>query len=267
MGAATRLDAGRAGHANRFLDVGVHRLRKFLRAVAGRLEALLSQEFLDFGRLERLHDGPVELVDDRPRCPGRRQHAVPARHLIVGQAGFGDGRDIRRDLEPFAGGDAERPHRTGADLRQRGDRRVEERGDFARHHRLLRLGHAAIGDVSHLHAGGGEEKLGSEMRKASDADRGVVELLLAGELDQFLDRLRGRRIRHQQDLADLRHHRNRREILFAVVGQTGVERGIGGMAREHHQQGVAVGIGDRRRPRSIVPPAPGRFSITTAWPS
>ncbi len=60
----------------------------------------------------------------------------------------------------------------------------------------------------------------------------------------------GRRIRHQQDFADLRHHRDRRKILFTVVRQAGVERGIGRMARKHHQQGVAVGVGHRGRPCS-----------------
>src|SRR5882757_1424193 len=74
--------------------------------------------------------------------------------------------------------------------------------------------------------------------KASDADGCVIELLLARQIDQFLDRLRRRRIGYQQDLADPGHHGNGDEILLAVIRQAGIERWIGRMAGECHQQGV-----------------------------
>ena len=211
------------------------------------LEALLRQQLLHLGRLQRIDNDLVELVDDRPRRARRRQHAVPADDFVAGQSRFRDGRNFGCDGEPLGGADAERAHRAGLDLRQRRDRRVEERCDLTCHHRLLRLRHAAVGHMRYLHAGGGEEQLHRQVGQAADADGGVVELPLARQFDELLDRLRRRRVRHQQDFADLRHHRNRREVLFAVVGQFGIERRIGGVARKHHQQRVAVGFGLRDR--------------------
>src|SRR6267142_1935043 len=112
-----RLDAGFARQPNPFFDVGVHQPRKLLGAVTRGLKALLDEEFFDLGRFKRLHDGLVELVDDRPRRIGRREHTVPSRYFVVSEASFRDRWYLRRDREPLAGTDAKCPHGAGADLR------------------------------------------------------------------------------------------------------------------------------------------------------
>src|SRR6266566_9387573 len=96
-----RLDAGFARQPNPFFDIGVHQPRKLLGAVTRGLEALLREEFFDLGRFKRRHDGLVELVDDRPRRVGRREHAVPSRYFVVGEASFRDRWYLRRDREPL----------------------------------------------------------------------------------------------------------------------------------------------------------------------
>src|SRR6202048_3288929 len=112
-----RLDPGLARASYPFFDIGMHQSREFVRAVAGRLQALFGEEFFDFGGLQWIHDGLVELVDDRPRRVGRGEDAVPARHFVIGHAGLRDGRYVLRDREALGGTDAERPHGSGADLR------------------------------------------------------------------------------------------------------------------------------------------------------
>src|SRR5216684_5525073 len=96
-----RLDAGFARQANPFFDVGVHQSRELLGAVTRGLEALLDEEFFDLGRFERLHDGLVEPVNDRPRRVGRGEHTVPSRYFVVGEASFRDRWYLRCHREPL----------------------------------------------------------------------------------------------------------------------------------------------------------------------
>src|SRR5258708_36962179 len=105
-----RLDAGFARQPNPFFDVGVHQPRKLLGAVTRGLKALLDEEFFDLGRFKRLHDGLVELVDDRPRRVGWGEHTVPSRCFAVRGASFRALWYLRRVRQPLPGTDAKCPH-------------------------------------------------------------------------------------------------------------------------------------------------------------
>jgi hypothetical protein len=95
----------------------------------------------------------------------------------------------------------------------------------------------------------GLEQLGAEMRRAADADGGIVECarLLPRERDQLLKIACGQRCAHDQDLIAHRQHRDRREVALPVVGYALVE------ARRDRQRAVgcevervAVGVRARR---------------------
>src|SRR5664279_210521 len=59
------------------------RFREVLRRAAARLVADLFELLRERFRLEHLVDRGIELVDDRPRDAGRRDHAGPGRRCVT----------------------------------------------------------------------------------------------------------------------------------------------------------------------------------------
>ena len=137
-------------------------------------------------------------------------------------------------------------------------------------HRRHRFAAAAVRHAGHLAAAAQHEQLADQMRQAARAGVGVVDLAGVGlaVIDELLERL-PRRVRiHDENLEALGHADDRDEILDRIVAGAGRHGGNHCQhARVAHQQRVAVrrAVATTRAPSA--PPAPGRFSITTGWPS
>src|SRR5581483_4452273 len=101
---------------------------------------------------------------------------------------------------------------------------------------------ALVRDVRHVAAGRGEEIGEGEMARRAVAARGVVHLLLPGELRELGDALRRHRRVHREELAVSDGHRDRGEVLRRVEGQLPVDGRVDGESGvEREEQRVAVG--------------------------
>jgi hypothetical protein len=99
-----------------------------------------------------------------------------------------------------------------------------------------------VGDVD---LGDRLEQLGTEMGRAADPDRGVIELarLLPRERDELLQSLCRQRRLDDQHLVAHRHHRDRCEIALPVIGHALVEaRGDGQRTVGRKIKCIAVGL-------------------------
>ena len=106
---------------------------------------------------------------------------------------------------------------------------------------------AAIGNVRHLDAGHLQEQHLGQERRAAGAGRCHRELagLGLGEVDQLLDRMGRRGVRHEHEIGKLGDKRDRREIRNRIVAQRAVEAGVHRQRRGGEQDRVSVGIGAR----------------------
>ena len=147
------------------------------------------------------------------------------------------------------------------------ERRQEHR-DAARHDVGRRLGHGGIGHVLELDAGEVAEQDGGEMPAGAGAERGVVQFagMRLGVVDQFLHRPERRVRRHQQDILRGGHQHDGVEVLERIELLARLQRDVDAQRLRAEMQRIAVRRGLRRHPAPILPPPPGRFSITTFWP-
>src|ERR1700693_3866147 len=84
------------------------------------------------------------------------------------------------------------------------------------------------------------------MRRAADADRGIVELagLLLRERNELLEIMGWQAGAAKHDLVADRRHRNRGEVRFPVIGQALVERGgYGERAIGREIDGISIRLG------------------------
>src|SRR5262245_53532707 len=88
-------------------------------APANYLGAALRDLLADVGRVESARELLVQFFDDRLRCAGGNEEAVPYRGLDAGQPGLRQGRNVRQDRDAGRPGDGQRTQL--ARLHQRGD--------------------------------------------------------------------------------------------------------------------------------------------------
>ena len=175
---------------------------------------------------------------------------------------------VGEQLEPFGACHRDRPQLAGADLRQCRHHHVDADlhlpADQIGHHRRA----AAIGHVHHVDAGHHLEQLAGEVRRRAGPERGHADLarIGLGVGDRLGDGLgRHRRVRDQ-------HH--------GIVDQPGDRRDVALQVEPLVLRQDAVDEGGRAEEqacsRRAASPAtawarlllaPGRFSMTTCWPS
>src|SRR3954467_14445975 len=99
-------------HLAPFVDIGLQPRLDLLRLAGPGLDAKLEQPRLHRGLGEYLSQGPVQDIHDLRRCAGRREQRIPGHHVVVGDAAFLRGRNIRRALRALRGGRGQRPDLT-----------------------------------------------------------------------------------------------------------------------------------------------------------
>jgi hypothetical protein len=104
---------------------------------------------------------------------------------------------------------------------------------------------AAERNVQHAHAGLGGEQFAGEMARAADPDRSVRNLawLLPRQSDELIDRADGQPRGCAERHGSAADEADRREILYAVVGNVLEHARIHGVIVVDHHQRVAVGLG------------------------
>src|SRR5258706_15218912 len=136
-------------------DVGFDEIAEFLGRVADRLEAEARDAFPDLRRPQRPGDFAVQLRDDGPGGPRRREQPVPTEDVETGEARFGDGGKLGREGRALRGRYRGSPASAGAYLRQSGrsdgEHHLQLPGDEIGDRRRDRL----VWDVHHVDAGQG----------------------------------------------------------------------------------------------------------------
>src|SRR6266403_525688 len=84
-----------------------------------RLDALLVERRLYFGRTKRPEELAVQAIDEVFRQPRRAEVGVPVERLVAGVAGFGDRRHIGHQGRALRPGGGDRARLAGLDLRDR----------------------------------------------------------------------------------------------------------------------------------------------------
>ena len=196
------------------------------------------------GSRKSLHGFGVELVDDRLRRRGRREHADPEIVFGVGEAGLHGGRHVRQRRR--AGRAADREHRQfpGRDQAARGRQRNEIEIAVAGHDRGEPFRPALVGNVLDVDPGRQPEPFAVEMGGAAGAGGGVVHrarLRLRG-IDQILERLVLVR-RHHQHVRQADERRYPGEVARRVITRIRIGRRHDHVRGGMDQQRVAVGIG------------------------
>ncbi|MNY02519.1 hypothetical protein D3C86_1350910 [compost metagenome] len=194
----------------------------------------------------RLRNSLAQRIHHRRRRPRRCQYPVPAVHHEAGHA-FGDGRHVGQQRRAAFSGDRDGLQLACLHLRQRRGDAVEHQRDLAAQQGHDRGAAAFVGNVHHVGARLVLEHLGRQMAGVAVAGRCETELarmaLAIG--DQFGNGVGGRAQRRGDQHGQGGDERYRREVLARVVGQRGIQAGVDGVRRQHHQQRVAVGLGAR----------------------
>ena len=111
------------------------------------------------------------------------------------------------------------------------------------------IGHVipAIRNVNHFGSGHELEQLGANMRRASDAIRGYVDLIgIAFEISSELRKGCGRkRWRYDDDERRFGNPCDRRDVADEIEIEIAIERYVHRVGRDRQQDGVAVGLGFR----------------------
>ena len=182
----------------------------------------------------------VEPLDDRPRHPGRRRHAVILHRLETGQPGFRRRRHVRQRRRTGGSGHRKAAQLSGFDLAHGRRNGVEAERDVIAEEIVGQRTGAFIGDRRDVDAAQQIEQFCGEVieRRRRRRAGGKLAGLLFRQRDDVGKRLhRQRRIgvdddRRRGDDAD------RRKILVDIVAGIGAETDAG----QHHADGVAVGL-------------------------
>ncbi len=230
-------------HVGPFGDVVANPLAEGRRLHRRRVRTLLGEPPAHLRLGQHGANLAVQPLHDRLRRAGRREQAVPAHHLIPGKPGFIDRRHLGQQRGTRARAHRERAHFSLAHKRDRGDRRVEEHRHLAAQQGGLRGRSAAVGHVGQLDPGHGTEQLRPKVPKAATADGSEGQALAARQGDELRHAPGCQPGWYQDHERNRRHHGDRREVAHRIIGKLRLEARIDRMAREHHQQRVAVGTG------------------------
>src|SRR5262245_38748891 len=235
------LDSRRLDHLVPLGDLVLHERSVLLGRVSDRVGAETLQALASIRCIHRSNGIRMQPIEDRARYLCRRGHAVSRRHFVARQPALRHCRDIGCRRRALGAGSGDGAHLSGARLADDGRDVAEIERYFTRHQRDQTWPASLVGNVYPLGAGHVLKQFRREMHRSAGARGAVVDVSRAflRERDQLLHRPRRERRMYHQQVLGFRQQRDERKIVDRVEIELHYRR-VGGVARRHQKDGIAV---------------------------
>src|SRR4029079_7304501 len=193
------LNSSRLDHLSPLLDIGFQSGRYLLRRTCPGLNAKFEKPPFHFAFGKDFLQRAIECLEDFRWRAGRSKQSIPGDHVVIGDAAFPQGWNIRRTFRAYRTRRAERPYFLVEEIALHRRVAVDHQSEVALHGGHQKLRRASIRNDRKIDAGGGLEQLCGQVLSASNIDRSHIERawLCLGSHDEvrqrFEFRLRGGR--------------------------------------------------------------------------